>query len=200
MKKFTAVLLCAALTAGLLSLSGCSSTNSASESSDGVSAKLSESQSAVSDVPTDELLASAVAAYPSDEIPTLKYYRSSQTDENADDYLDPGYAGVLFYDEYGCDMPALDALDSYSMAVPDGRKAFEIDIMKAADEADVENIKAMLTERLARKDNGDLGTYAPEETPLVDGAEIFNVGKYVILASTSDNSIAKTAIENALNG
>ncbi|MFA6947632.1 MAG: DUF4358 domain-containing protein [Eubacteriales bacterium] len=189
MKKLIVLLLCA-LT--LLSSAACGSGGGAADTS-APEAKTSE----VADAAVSDIVDACVAAYSADTLPTIQYYRSG-AGEDAEDYLDPGYAGVIFYDEYGADVTLLSSLDSYAMATPVGKRIFEIDIMKTKDAADNEAVLALYKERLDRKLQSDIVDYAPEEYPFLKSAEYYAVGNYVIFVSTTDNTVAKGVISDML--
>ncbi|NLB15445.1 MAG: DUF4358 domain-containing protein [Clostridiales bacterium] len=156
------------------------------------------SETAVAEVAADILLDTAVAAYSADEIPNVKYYRSSISDSEADGYLDVDQAGQLLKGEYGVDFPEFNTLEEFAMIVPSGKNAFEIDILKVKDENDIETAMQILKDRLSLKDNGEIETYVPEEKPIIDGAEFYQKGRYVALICTADNSKAKAALDSLL--
>ena len=155
---------------------------------------------AVADVAADALLDAALAEYSDEEKPSKSNYYRSGAAEDAEGYLDPDYAGLLFLDEFGADTGVFTRLDSYAMFVPTGKDAFEIDVLKLSDESDADEAEALLKSRFDRKDNGEVQTYNPEQLPILEGVQYYRKGKYVIMICTPDNAKAVAAIENLLNG
>ena len=154
----------------------------------------------LADIPADVLLDAAVAAYSADELPNVKYYRSSVTDEDAEGYLDPDFAGQFFLNDFGADIPVFKNLSEYAMCVPQSKKAFEMIVFKLGDESDKEEAKKLLETRFSLKDSGDFGTYVPEEEEMLKNMQIIEKGKYLFMLCTTDNSKAIAAFESLLNG
>lgn len=192
MKKNALLLAAALIAVCLASLSACGDNGAASAAADGPAA-------IIADVSADAVLDAAIAAYSADEIPPVKYYRSTAA-EDSDEYLDPDYAGLLIYNEFGADTGVFTRLEGYAMCVPQGKNAFEIDVLKLADEADAAEALALLQERFNRKNNGEIETYVPEELPILDGVQYYAKGRYVIMICTSDNAKAVSAVEALING
>ncbi|NLZ37894.1 MAG: DUF4358 domain-containing protein [Clostridiales bacterium] len=195
MKK-TFVIMSLILAALLILITSCGSKTT--DDVQGNEAVTESSETAVADVATDVLLDAAISAYSEDEIPNVKYYRSSIEDAEADGYLDIDQAGQLFRGEYGVDFPEFNTLEEFSIIVPSGKNAFEIDILKVKNENDVEAALQILKDRLSQKDNGEIETYVPEEKPIIDGAEFYQKGKYIALICTADNSKAKATLDSLL--
>ena len=152
------------------------------------------------DVSADALLDAAMAVFTEDELPKVKYYRSSVTDEGADEYLDPDYAGQFFMNEFGADMPAFKSLAEYAICSPHSKKAFEMIVFKLGESTDAAEAKKLLETRFSLKDNGDFGTYAPEEEAMLKNMQIIEKGNYLFMLCTPDNAKAIAAFEAVLNG
>ena len=147
------------------------------------------------DVPTKELLAAALECYSADTTKNPGIYYSDAEDESTNK-LDFGTMGYMFYGEYDCEIPQLDSVSEYALAMPTGLYSFEIDIMKAASSNDAKQVKELLQSRFdVREDMRDeLIAYEPDQVNVLDTTEILTMGPYVILLATGDNAPAKAAI------
>lgn len=145
------------------------------------------------EISADELLNAAVGAYDKNTIPNTVIYSSSVNP------IPDGHEGLLFKDEAGSEVPDLNYAGSYAMIVPKSYNVFEIDIVRVTSKSNVNKIKNLLQDRLNVKNNGNILNYTPQEQPYLDNAEIFNIGNYVILIATHDNSIAYNKIYDMLN-
>ncbi|NLE12549.1 MAG: DUF4358 domain-containing protein [Clostridiales bacterium] len=190
-KKFSLILLIIILSVIPVVFVSCSDESSSDVENDSV-------ESTAVDVDVKSLLTAALAGYTGSDMPELQYYYNDAAEDD-DEYLDEGTAGVLFYDDFIADVSLLDSADSYAMAVPAGKRVFEIDVFKAPDSEKLADIKKLLEDRLSVKANGDVLNYTPEEEPMLDGAEVYTAGNFAILVATADNTIAKNAISAVLN-
>lgn len=190
-KKFSLILLIILMSVIPVVFVSCSDESSSDVENDSV-------ESTAVDVDVKSLLTAALAGYTGSDMPELQYYYNDAAEDD-DEYLDEGTAGVLFYDDFIADVSLLDSADSYAMAVPAGKRVFEIDVFKAPDSEKLADIKKLLEDRLSVKANGDVLNYTPEEEPMLDGAEVYTAGNFAILVATTDNTIAKNAISAALN-
>ena len=152
------------------------------------------------DVPVGELLAAALDCYTEDVTKNPGIY-DSDAEESSDNAIDDGTMGFYFFGEYDHEIPQLEAIAEYALAIPTGLYAFEIDIMKAKTADDVGQVKELLQSRFdVREDMRDeLIAYERDQVTVLDSGEIWVRGLYVILIATGDNAPAKDAI-NALLG
>lgn len=133
-----------------------------------------------------------VAKYP--DIPGQKALYISGVGEDDDRYLDPEYACYLYTGNYE-ESPEMAMLESYAIRLPDGKSAFEIHILKAADAANVSAIQSFLNSRIEMLNAGDIKLYDAEGfEKVMKNAEVFTSGRYVYLLITTDNAPAKEAI------
>lgn len=154
-------------------------------------------ESAVAGLSPDALLEAALSPFDADGLPEYNLY-SSGAEEGGENYLDPDAAGLYFYGEFAAEVTALKNASSYALLIPATKRVFEIDIIKAGEGQDISELKELLEARLARKNNGDIANYAPEEQPQLDAAEIFTVGNYAVLAATTDNGAVERIIRERL--
>jgi hypothetical protein len=149
------------------------------------------------DVNINELFQSVIDAYQADaeeKVPNLQFYNL----ESEESKIPEGIDGSLFEDEFGKEVLEMQYVSEYAMAVSTSKNVFEVDILKT-DSEHIEDIKNLLSKRLAVINSGDILVYTPGEQPIIDNAIIFSAGNFVILAATYDNSIANDIINNAVN-
>ncbi|MDD4774555.1 MAG: DUF4358 domain-containing protein, partial [Eubacteriales bacterium] len=114
--------------------------------------------------------------------------------EDDDKYLDPEYACYLYTGNYE-ESPEMAMLESFAIRLPDGKSAFEIHVMKVADESNISAIQAFLNSRIDMLNAGDIKLYDPEGfEKVMSNAEVYTSGRYVYLLITTDNDLAKDAI------
>ncbi len=146
-------------------------------------------------VPTKELLSAAVECYTEDvtKNPGIFY---SDAEEGTDNAIDYGTMGFYFYGEYDCEIPLLEYVEEYALAMPSGLYAFEFDVMKAKTAADVGHVKELLVSRFDVRESmrDEMIAYEPDQVSVLDSGEIWVMGQYVILAATGDNASAKAAV------
>lgn len=184
MKKAISLILCLAMLITGAALVSCGDKGSASGGG-----KDGASETNASPV---DIMAAIVAKYP--DIPNQKALYVNGAGEDDEGYLDPEYAGYLYTGNYEV-CPEMAMLESYAIRLPDGKSAFEIHIMKVADEANVEAVKALLQSRIGVIESGDIKLYDPEGyDKVMKNAEVYVSGKYVYLLITTDNAPAKEAI------
>ncbi len=182
------LLLTAAAMSMLLMFSSCQNST--------VSENVTQSEN-INVAPSD-IIEKVVALYDSSTLPESIQFEKNVSEDD-DKYLEPDMAGTYFYDEYAKEIPILSKLEDYCLYMPNSKRVFEVDILKVADKADIDEAKELLEARLALKNNGDVHTYAPDEVPYLEAAEIYNIGNYVILLATTDNSLARPVIEEMLS-
>ena len=149
---------------------------------------------------TRDMLDAAMALFTDAETntPTLYY---SDAEEGSDNYLDEGVMSYYFLGEYDAEIPELQMVEEYALAMPAGLYAFEIDIFKAKSASAANEVKALLSRRLDEKakKRGELKNYDAAQVPILDGCEVYTSGKYVILIATGDNSGVKSALSELLS-
>lgn len=147
------------------------------------------------DVPAKELLAAALDCY-TDEITKKPNIYHSDAEEDSAYGLDYDTMGYLFYGEYGYEIPLLDLIEEYALAMPSGLYAFEIDILKATSAADAEQAKALLLSRFDVRESmrDDIIAYESDQLDVLDSSEILTAGPYVILIAAGNNTPAMDAI------
>lgn len=137
-----------------------------------------------------------LAVFDKDSLPgfSLKLYGVFEDNEN---YLIEGLASTLFN---GTTDPVeeLEYADDYAFYIPKGALVFEVDVIKVRNEADIQAVEEMFKRRLALKDDGNVRLYNPEEVVLLEAGEVVTIGNYVVLLVTSDNEMAKEALNNIL--
>ena len=131
-----------------------------------------------------------------EDVSNHPYIYYSDAEEGSENVLDYGTMGFLFYGEYDYEITLLDLVEEYALAMPSGQFSFEIDIVKAKSTAAAGQVKALLQSRFdVRESMRDVFiAYMPSQVSVLDSAEIWVMGKYVILIATSDNAPAKDAI------
>lgn len=150
--------------------------------------------SALNDQPMD-IMAKIVSAFP--DIPVAKAIYFENADILDKGYLDPEYAGFMYTGEYHESFTELDKLESYAIRIPDGKSVFEIHILKVRNLSDVESIRDLCTSRINIMKTGDIAGYDPELFyTIIEKAEVYTVGNYVFLLSTTDNEAVKEIISN----
>jgi len=159
------------------------------------------SESGGAAVPSKELLTASMALFTEEEMkgPTVYY---SDAKEGDMEYLDPGTMSFYFYGEFDKEMPAMELVEEYAMALPSGLFAFEITILKAKSAAAANEVKKMMDSRLEmkKKDRGEIENYDAKELPAFDTAEIWVNGQYVVLMASVDNAAIKETMTGLLGG
>lgn len=91
-------------------------------------------------------------------------------------------------------------ISQWDVRLMTGTALDEIGIFKAASAEDVETVKQMATDYLARRNEEWTGLYLVEEYPKLRDAEVKVYGEYVVYAilSEAEKSAVFTAIETAL--
>jgi len=152
----------------------------------------SEETSEPTESPTD-ILAKIVSNFPDIPIAKATYFDGADILDLG--YLDPEYAGFMYMGEYIENFTELDKLESYAIRIPDGKSVFEIHILKVRNLSDVESIADMCRTRVNILKTGDIAGYDPELFyTIIEKAEVYTVGRYVFLLSTTDNDAAKEII------
>lgn len=150
-------------------------------------------------VPTDppmDIMAKIVSYFP--DIPTSKAVYFENADILDSGYLDPEYAGFMYTGGYVENFTELDKLESYAIRIPDGKSVFEIHILKVRNLSDVESIVELCESRLNLMRTGDIALYDPElYYVIIEKAEVYTLGNYVFLLSTTDNEAVKEIISNS---
>lgn len=149
---------------------------------------------------TRDMLDAAMALFTDAETNTPSLYYSD-AEEGSDNYLDEGVMSYYFLGEYDAEIPELQMVEEYALAMPAGLYAFEIDIFKAKSTSAANEVKALLSRRLDEKakKRGELKNYDAAQVPILDGCEVYTSGKYVILIATGDNSGVKSALSELLS-
>ena len=185
MKKFISLILCAVLLCGSILFIACDEKDNSGNDVTG------EPKGETTAAPS-EIMNAIVAKYPG--IPGQKAMYISGAGEDDESYLDPEYASYLYTGNYE-ESPEMAMLESYAIRLPDGKSAFEIHILKVADEASIASIQNFLKSRIDMLNAGDIKLYDPEGfEKVMSNAEVYTSGKYVYLLITTDNAPAKEAI------
>jgi len=151
---------------------------------------------ATNDISVNDILTAAIAGYDESSLPDTHTYMNDVVNETS--AIPDGMEGALFNDEFGSDVSQLQFVESYAMIVPASYNVFEITILKAADSANINELKTLLNNRLNVKNNGNIMNYAPQEQPYLDNSEIHVIGDYAFLLATTDNKIAFDIISGML--
>lgn len=149
----------------------------------------------ITDSPMD-IMAKIVSHFP--EIPVAKATYFDGADILDKGYLDPEKAGFMYTGDYVENFTEFDKLESYAVRIPDGKSVFEIHILKVRNLSDVESIEDLCRSRLNIMKTGDIAGYDPELFyTIIEKAEVFTVGNYVFLLSTTDNDAVKDIIRGS---
>ena len=148
-----------------------------------------------------EIADAIMAAYGDDDIPedTFFEYFYSGAAPNGENYLDPEKAGRMINGN-SAPVREMEYIEDYAMYIPIGNHFFEVMVMRVTDEGSVGAVREIAERRVKRKDNGDIRFYVEHEVPLIEGAKVAVVGRYVILLVTTDNSIADSVINILIYG
>lgn len=191
MKKIISLLLIVSSLLTAAALIGCEKKAGGSDETGAV-----DSAKTIADVAPSDIMTAIVAAYP--DIPSQKALYVSGVGEDDEGYLDPEYASYLYTGQYEL-APEIAMLDSYAIRLPDGKSAFELHILKVADEANVAAVKTMLEKRIEIIKSGDIELYDPAGyKATMPNAKVYTYGKYVMLIITTDNTAAVAAAESKL--
>jgi len=184
MKKLISLIFCALLLSFCLTFIACGE-------KDNGGTETTEPKGETTAAPS-EIMDAIVAKYP--DIPAQKALYINGVGEDDEKYLDPEYACYLYTGNYE-ESPEMAMLESYAIRLPDGKSAFEIHILKVADQANVTAIETFLNSRIAMLNAGDIKLYDAEGfEKVMSNAEVFTSGRYVYLLITTDNAPAKEAI------
>ncbi len=200
MKRILAMILCLVLVLTSFTLFSCKDNeggDDTSKESDNSSESKNSNESKTPKNPTcEEILNAVAAAYP--DIPKQKSLYIAGAGEDDDHYIDPEYACYLYTGNYE-ELPDFSYFSDYAIRLPDGKSAFELHIVKAASESNVETVKNVLKQRIDRLNEGDIKLYDAEGfEKVIKNAEVYSDGAYVFLLITTGNEPAKTAINGAL--
>ena len=158
----------------------------------------------LADIPTQTLLSEVLAHFGGNENVSIYDSDAAEGDEH---YLEPGLAGQIFLGEYGAVIAEDGVIAEFAHAIPSALFAFEIDIFKAADAASADKIAAMLETRYEIKaalrtqiehylgEDPDAGN----EVKALEQMEIWQIGNYVLLLATHDNTGAKNVVLSLLD-
>ena len=157
----------------------------------------------LTDVPTKTLLTEVLALFDNDDNVDIYHSDAGEEDEF---YFDPGLAGQIFLGEYGASLTEDGVITEYAHAIPSALFAFEIDIFKAADKTAADTIAKLLETRFEIKSalrvqiehylstNPD----SANELKALDDMEIWQIGNYVLLLATHDNTAVKNTVSRML--
>jgi hypothetical protein len=129
--------------------------------------------------------------------PMTRYFYGAK--EGTPEYFEPERSGWLITGKMNTD-PVMDSLSDYAFYVPKGWYAFEVDVLKLKDSADLSKAIAYLEARQKRQNGPDLEFYNPTDLPLIRNASIFAVGNYAIMLATSDNDKARQVVADLFEG
>ena len=90
----------------------------------------------------------------------------------------------------------LDKLKDYAIFLSAGVTTYEIAVLKAQSEKDIDVLKDIINRRKQTLTLGDKGMYDPDFDVRMENAEVYNDGMFVIFLVTEDNAASKNAIEN----
>ena len=164
---------------------------------------LSCGEKKLADIPTQTLLTETLALF--DNTDNIDIYYSDAAEDDAH-YLDPGLAGQIFLGEYGASFAEDGVITEYAHAIPSALFAFEIDIFKAADETAAATLAGLLETRFEIKSalrvqiehylstNPD----SANELKALDDMEIWQIGNYVLLLATDNNTAVKNTVSQML--
>jgi len=143
-----------------------------------------------------ELAEAIMALYAPEELPAagMDYFYGGAK-PGGENYLEPEMVGNYIYGSLSV-VDEMEYLEDFAFCIPGGKNVFEVDVLKVkkGEETSLGAIRGILEARLARKDNGDVMLYVPEDAPLIKNAKVMEAGRYVILLATTDNQRAEGVI------
>ena len=153
------------------------------------------SSSPAADIPAEQLLTAALSRFTEEQQHNPSLYGTAL------EPMDAGYMGYFYRGEYDLEIPETEKIDSYALCVPGGLYPFEIDILRAASDADIKDVKALLDARAEIKagTRGEVNNYDTSWLTVLDSLEVYTTGRYVILLCTHDNAAARAEIKTLLN-
>lgn len=144
------------------------------------------------DLPAKEIADAIMAAFDGQGLsPMTRYYFGAAEDDA--EYFEPERSGWLIKGQMEID-PIMDLLSDYAFYIPKGWYAFEVDVLKVKDKANLKKALEYLFARQQHQDSPDLNFYNPGDVPVIRDANIFTVGNYAIMLATTDNDKARQAI------
>ena len=114
---------------------------------------------------------------------------------------DAGYIGYLINGNYE-ELPDMVAVSDFAICFADEHYIFEVDVFKFDDTANKAKVKKLLEDRLAfvKQMSGNVGLYNPDQAPIMEGAEIVETDKFILLIITPDNDKVKSVISDIVSG
>ena len=89
-----------------------------------------------------------------------------------------------------------DLIDDYAVFYSADNSTYEISVLKAKNDADIQKITSVFERRKQTLASGDKAEYDPDFEKIMDSSKIIIEGRFVILIITSDTTSAVNAIEN----
>ena len=105
------------------------------------------------------------------------------------------YTLSLFADGKYTECEEYGLLDGYARYLSGGTTTYEIDVLKAADQAGAAKLEELLSRRMQSMRSGDKAMYDPEFERRMSDALLYRDGLYAILLITDDNNAARDAID-----
>ncbi|HBN83237.1 MAG TPA: hypothetical protein DDZ89_05280, partial [Clostridiales bacterium] len=150
------------------------------------------------DLSAKEIADAIMSVFEGQELsPMTRYYLGASKD--APEYFEPERSGWLITGKMDAD-PVMDLLSDYAFYVPKGWYAFEVDVLKVKESANLPQAGEYLQARRSRQDGPDLEFYNSVDLPLIRNARIFTIGNYTIMLATTDNDKAQLAIDELFEG
>jgi hypothetical protein len=187
----------------LITLPGCAGQSSNLESTDSLEQtesgadETTAAEVVLPDFSAKEIADAIIAVFDGQELSPMSKYYSGASEEDSG-YFEAERSGWLISGTMETD-PVMELLSDYAFYIPNGWYAFEVDVLKVNDTANLSKATDYLKERQAHQDSADLVFYNPTDVPVIQDARIFTVGSYAIMLATTDNDLAQQAI-NALFG
>ncbi|MCI8331301.1 MAG: DUF4358 domain-containing protein [Clostridiales bacterium] len=91
--------------------------------------------------------------------------------------------------------PEFALIKEYALYICNSKETFEVQVLKAANEENAEQLKALLDRRLETLSGGDKSMYDPSFAGMMQNAKTYTDGPFAILLITPDNTRAQEAIE-----
>ncbi len=126
------------------------------------------------------------------------FYSSRQIANIPSEELTPSLLGRIYTGRYQ-QPDCCDRISECAVRLPLDESGFEVHVAVALNLSDVPELTRLLEKRLKRMTSNELLQYAPEEYERnYATAELYTVGRYVILLATPDNALAKRTVRSML--
>ena len=117
-----------------------------------------------------------------------KFYRKSENNLDA-------FSMSLWADGSFRECDELELLEDYAIYLGAGTDTYEVTVLKAKEQQDLEKLENLIERRKQTLQNGDKGMYDPSFETKMSNAVVKTNGNFVIFLITDDNDAALKAIE-----